>query len=129
MAKITISVGISGSKWPNGKPVSTEILPNGEKRHLMEDGRVMTVGQPTYRLEYLSTWVGAEPGETYPVNIAISGLSEVTGFYITWNFDIDELRNYAFHKTVSITHLETGESFTGEELCASLGGEMLPKRD
>jgi len=80
----------------------------------------MTVDKPNYRLDYLSTWIGSEAGETYSVDIAISGLSSTPGFYETWNFDIGEVRNYAFGKTVRITHLETGEIFTGEELQKAL---------
>lgn len=82
----------------------------------MEDGRLITVSKPTYRLEYLSTWVGTEPGETYPVNIAIVGNSLTEGFFEAWNFDIGEMRNYSFKKTVCIIHLETGGAFTGSEV-------------
>lgn len=119
--KITMSIG-PGSRysWPNGKPVSSEVLPDGRTRHALEDGRTITVGVPNYRLDYLSTWIGTEEGETYPVNIAIAGLSNVEGFFEVWNFDIGELRNYSFAKTVRVTHIQTGEIFTGAELEASL---------
>jgi hypothetical protein len=119
--KITVSVGMSSRhSWPNGKPVALETLPDGRTRHTLEDGRAMTVGVPNYRLDYLSTWVGAEEGETYSVNITIAGLSNVEGFFEVWNFDIGEVRNYSFAKTVCVTHLQTGEVFTGAELEASL---------
>ena len=106
----------SGHDWPNGKPVESVQLDGGKTRHLMEDGRLITVSKPTYRLEYLSTWVDAEPDETYPVNIAIVGNSLTGGFFEAWNFDIGEMRNYSFKKTVCIVHLQTGESFTGSEV-------------
>jgi hypothetical protein len=89
-------------------------------KHTLEDGRSMTVTKPTYRLFYLSTWIGAEPGETYEVNISLAGLSEIQGFYTTWNFDIGERRDYRFDKTVQIVHLVTGEILTGKALEASL---------
>ena len=106
----------SGHEWPNGKPVESVQLDDGKTRHLMEDGRLVTVSKPTYRLEYLSTWVGAEPDETYPVNIAIVGNSRTEGFFEAWNFDIGEMRNYSFKKIVRIVHLQTGEPFTGSEV-------------
>jgi hypothetical protein len=117
--KISIRV-TSRYEWPNGKPVASAILSDGKIRHVLEDGRAVTVSEPNYRLEYLSTWVGAEQDETYDVNIAIVGLSPVEGFYQTWNFDIGELRNYSFAKTKRIVHLTTGEVFTGVELWDSL---------
>jgi hypothetical protein len=111
--------------WVSGKPVCSETLADGRSRHTLIDGRIMTVSAaPTYCLEYLSTWVGAEEGETYPVNIAIAGLSSVEDFFEVWNFDIGEVRNYWFEKTVRITHLETGETFTGEELAAALRAQV-----
>lgn len=123
--KISLSVGSRYPAWPNGKPVRSDPLPDGRIRHVLEDGRIFTVGEPTYRLDYLSTWIGAAPGETYSVNIAIAGLSYVDGFFEVWNFDIDEVRCYAFRKTVRITHLKTGEVFNGEELEASLVAQPL----
>ncbi len=104
------------STWPTGKPISSETLENGKVKHTLEDGRSMTVSKPTYRLYYLSTWHGAQPGETYEVNIALAGLSSIKGFYTTWNFDIGERRDYRFDKTVQIVHLRTGVMLTGAEL-------------
>lgn len=124
--KVTISVGLTqGRAWPNGKPVKSEAMTDGRTRHALEDGRVMTVGSANYCLDYLSTWVSAEEGETYDVRIAIAGLSSVEGFFEAWNFDIGEVRNYAFAKSVRITHLQTGEVFTGTELEASLRSQCI----
>ncbi len=81
----------------------------------MEDGRVLTVKEPHYCIDYMSTWVGARPDDTYTINIAIVGLSDVDGFYEAWNFDIGELRSYSFAKTVTATHIATGETFNSEE--------------
>jgi hypothetical protein len=118
---IKISVGLTTNyTWPNGKPVRSEILSNGKSRHFLEDGRAITLSEPNYRLEYLSSWVGSEPDESYDVNIAIIGLSSIKGFYEAWNFDINEVRNYSFAKTKRIVHLTTGEIFTGAELQESL---------
>lgn len=120
---VNITVGLqNGSRWPDGKPVSSEALPDGRVRHLMADGRKMTVSKASYRLEYLSTWVGAKEDETYDVNIALAGLSHVPGYFEAWNFDINELRNYAFDKTVCIVDLTDGYRLTGEKLRADLGG-------
>jgi hypothetical protein len=76
---IKITVGL-GSGWPNGTPLKSESLPNGCTRHVMEDGRVITVGAPNYKLEYQSWFVGAGPKDTYEVNIALGGLSARKGF-------------------------------------------------
>lgn len=105
----------SRTQWPNGKPVASEPLPDGRVRYQLESGRLLTVGQPTYRVDYVSTWVGTEPGETYAIRLALIGLSNVDGFYEAWNFDIGEVRNYRFDKTVLVTHLETGETFNTVE--------------
>ncbi|WP_293403189.1 hypothetical protein [Polaromonas sp.] len=114
---VNISIGLSsGHQWPNGKPIHSEALPDGSTRHTLEDGRKLTVGKPTQQLEYISTWVGAAEGETYSVVIGIIGLSAVPGFYEVWNYDINAMRSYAFRKTVSITQLDTGESYTAEDL-------------
>ncbi|MEC4722846.1 hypothetical protein RY831_27170 [Noviherbaspirillum sp. CPCC 100848] len=115
--EIKVSVGVgSRYSWPNGKPVSSEALPDGRTKHTLENGRIFTVSRPTYVLDYLSTWMGGEPDETYSVQIAIAGLSAMEGFYEVWNFDTGQARNYAFHKTARITHIGTGNVFTGEEL-------------
>jgi hypothetical protein len=118
---IKFSVGLRARHaWANGKPVKSEQLSDGKTRHLLEDGRTITVHEPTYRLEYLSTWLGADPDETYDINIAIIGLSLAQGFYEVWNFDIGEARNYSFSKTHRIVDLKTGQEFTGQELRDSL---------
>jgi hypothetical protein len=120
---IKISVGLHNRfSWPNGTPIKSEVLADGRTVHLLEDGRKITVSQPNYRLEYQSTWIGAEPDETYDVNIAFVGLSLVEGFYEAWNFDMGKLRSYSFTKTHRIVHLVSGEIFTGEELRG-----LLPK--
>lgn len=121
--KISLSVGTRYAPWPDGRPVRSDPLPDGRVRHTLEDGRAFTVSEPTYKLDYLSNWVGVEPGTTYSVNIAIAGLSATAGFFEVWNFDIGAVRNYAFRKTLRITDLRTGEIFTGEELEASLASQ------
>ena len=118
---ITIEVGLgSRYSWPNGKPIKSENLDSGKVRHVLEDGRAVTVDEPDYKLDYISTRFGSAVDDTYEVRIAICGVSAVDGFYDVWNFDINEFRSYAFRKTVRVTHLETGEVFTGAELEASL---------
>lgn len=118
---ITVRIGISGDyEWPNGKPISSIELEDGRVKHTLEDGRAFIVSTPNYRLDYQSTWIGSVQGDTYSVNVAIVGLCEVAGFFTCWNFDIGELRCYAFHKTVRLVHLETGEVLSSLELEASL---------
>ena len=123
---VTITVGFGGrSGWPNGKPIKSERLPDGRYCHTLEDGRLMTVGAPSYRIDYLSTWVGSSPGETYEIKAAIGGLTDAPGWYWAWNFDIGELgelRHYRFDKTVRITALADGWAITGEALREQLGG-------
>lgn len=128
--KVTISVGLVGGRysWPNGKPTESEVLPDGRTRHLLEDGRRFTVAvKPTYAMEYLSTWVGAEPGDTYTVHIAIAGMSAVEGFYEAWNYDISQVRNYAFAKTMQVTDLETGDVLSGPEFERALRSQVGAK--
>lgn len=112
--------------WPNGKPVRSEKLPDGQYRHTLDDGRKITVGPlPTYRIDYLSTFVGAAPGETYEINVSLGGLADEAGFYWAWNFDIGdagELRHYRFDKTVKITDLSDGWSTDGETFRKQLEG-------
>lgn len=118
---ITITAELtSGRQWPNGKPIHTELLSDGRTKHTLEGGRKLIVSEPTYLMDYQSNWVGAKSGDTYSVKIAISGLSAAAGFFEAWNFDISEVRNYAFSKTVRIKHLTTGDVFTGEELQTAL---------
>lgn len=127
--EVKFSAGItSRHSWPNGKPTRSEVLEDGRTRHLLEDGRTFTVAkEPQYVLHYLSTWVGAEPDDTYAVKISIAGLSEVAGFFEVWNYDIGQVRSYAFAKTVEVVHIQSGESFSGtdfeEALRSKLDGE------
>jgi hypothetical protein len=121
MATVTFSVSVgSRHEWPSGRPTSSEQLPDGRVRHQLEDGRAVIVREPTYRVDYLSTWVGAKPEDTYPINLALIGLSSIEGFYEAWNFDIGELRSYKFTKTIRATHLSTGEAFNAEEFEAGV---------
>ncbi|WP_375577100.1 hypothetical protein [Paracidovorax oryzae] len=122
----TFSVSINTqSRWPDGKPEKSEPLPDGRIRHHMPDGRKLTVpAEAGYRIDYLSTWVGSEEGETYPVNVTFAGLSAVAGFVEVWNYDIGQMRSYGFHKIVLITDIKTGETHTGADLCKQLGGVM-----
>jgi hypothetical protein len=122
--KITVSEGAE-RRFPDGKPIISEKLPSGAMRHTMSDGRVLTVHTPTYTLHYLSNWVGVPPGTTYQVPVAISGLSTVDGYFEAWNFDLNELRNYSFSKTVKIVHMKTGEEITGMELKKDLN-DLIP---
>ena len=124
-----ITLGIAGSMWPNGTPINSELLPDGRTAHELEDGRKITVSKPNYRLEYLSTWIGAEADETYPVNIAVLGFSAVEGFYEVWNFDIGQLRSYSFAKTQKLVHLDSGETFTGAELKDLLPVALAAKQE
>lgn len=121
---IKIYAGIERSKWPNGTPIRSDRLPDGRTVHLLKDGRKITVSQPNFRLEYQSTWVGAESDETYDVSIAFVGLSLTEGFYEVWNFDTDKLRSYSFKKTHRVVHLISGEIFTGEELISVLRNSL-----
>lgn len=121
MATVTISINVGvRQRWPNGRPISSEKLSDGRVRHELEDGRVVTVSEATYRVEYLSTWVGAELGDTYSINLALIGLSSIEGYYETWNFDIGEFRSYKFAKTVRVTHLRTEQTFNTEEFEAGV---------
>lgn len=91
----------------------------------MSDGRIVTVpALPRYRIDYLSTWVDSEPDETYEINVTFSGLSSTRGYIEVWNFDIGQLRNYAFNKIMRVTDLNTDEWCTGQELCEQFGGSM-----
>lgn len=113
---VRITVGDS-SLWGDGLPISSAVLPDGRTQHAMKDGRRLTVPTtPTYVLEYLSNWGGVEPGETYPVNITIIGMSTVSGFYEAWNYDSGKVRSYRFDKTVTLTDAKDGTKFTGAEL-------------
>ena len=112
--------------WPNGSPVKTHTLPDGRTRNHMQDGRILTVPAfPSHVIEYLSTWIDSEPGETYSINASFSGLSMETGFVEVWNYDIGEVRNYAFHKISSVTCIEDGKIHSGYELSKELGGKYL----
>lgn len=121
---IRITGGIR-SRWSDdGVPVKSESLPDGRTRHTMKDGRTVTVSVANYRLDYQSTLVGAEPGDTYEVNVALTGCATVEGFFEAWNFDTNKLRNYRFDKTVSVTRLLDGSTFTGAELQWALTEHM-----
>lgn len=86
---------------------------------------------PKYRMEYLSSWMGAEPGDTYAIAVNLVGLSQVVGYCEAWNFDQNNLRSYAFHKIVRLVDLHDGHTFedAGQALCEQLGGEMLLPQD
>ena len=58
------------------------------------------------------------------MRVGISGLSSVEGFYEVWNYDINELRCYAFRKTVRVSHMETGEEFSGPDFEAALRAQI-----
>jgi len=113
--KISATVG-SRHSWPNGKPVASVSLPDGRVQHTLEDGRLITVSKATHVLDYESTFVGAKPGATYSINVALSGNTLDGCFYEVWNFDINELRHYAFSKTVRLRSIATGDEFSGQEL-------------
>ena len=113
--KISATIG-SRHSWPNGKPVASVPLPDGRVQHTLEDGRQIKVSKATHVLDYESTFVGAEPGETYSINVALSGNTLHGSFYEVWNFDINELRHYAFSKTVRLRNIVTGDEFSGQEL-------------
>ena len=111
--------------WPNGKPTYSELLPDGCTRHLLADGREFTVpSKPSYLLDYLANGFVSKSDDTYHANVAFAGLSAVEGFYEVWNFDISEVRQYSFERTVRLTHVETGEVFSPAELEAGLRASM-----
>jgi hypothetical protein len=107
----------SNGLWPNGKPTRSELLPDGRTVHTLEDGRQFLVPiRPIYLMDYLPAWADSAPDETHPVNIALAGLSSIDeGCYEVWNFDIGEVRNYLFARTVRVTRIDTGETYSGEE--------------
>jgi hypothetical protein len=91
----------------------------------MEDGDVLTLKEPTYRLEYIFRRLAPDAIETYSVNIGLTGRLLHNGrFFEAWNFDIDERRHYRFDKTHRLVGLKTGQVLTGEELCKDLEGSM-----
>ena len=91
----------------------------------MEDGDVLTLKEPTYRLEYIFRRLAPDDIETYSVNIGLTGRLLHNGrFFEAWNFDIDERRHYRFDKTHRLVGLKTGQVLTGEELCKDLEGSM-----
>src|SRR5262249_39791028 len=96
----------------------------------LADGRQLTAPiKPVYVMDYLSTWVDAAPNETNPVNIALAGLSSIgEGFYEVWNFDIGEVRNYLFAKTVRVTHIDSGEVYTCEEFERALRSAVADRQ-
>ncbi len=123
---LTIDLTPPGSDRPPGKPVKSEWMNDGRRRHTLPDGRRFTVGRSRYRLDYLATWAGAQPGETFAVRISIAGLAADPLYFEAWNHDLNELGRYAFHKAACITDVASGESITGEELRVQMGGAVLP---
>lgn len=125
MVNIRISLERSGYRFPDGKPVKAEALPDGRTTYTMADGRVMTPPRfNDYLIDYQSNFVGAKDGDTYQIPVSFSGLSSVRGFVECWNYEISELRNYAFDKIVRVISVDGGWSLTGEELRLQLGGEL-----
>lgn len=120
---VTITVGMgSGSRWPSGKPLKSELRPDGRTAHTMEDGRTITVpDKPLYRLEYEARLAG----DSFNVDVTLIGLSSEDGYVETWNHKMGQLRSYAFHKILNITNLEDGRTHTARQLCMQLGGEIL----
>jgi hypothetical protein len=120
----------SNGLWPNGKPTRSELLPDGRTVHTLEDGRQLMVPiKAVYVMHYLPTCVDAAPNETYPVNIALAGLSSIDqGFYEVWNFDIGEVRNYLFARTVRVTHIDTGEVYSREEFERALRSAVADRQ-
>lgn len=109
----------------NGSPLSTEVGPDGARRHFMADGRTFVEDGPKFRLEYQSLF----PGKTYKRDIAVFGLAEETHLFEAWCFVYGALRKYAFAKVVSIEALPIGERITGEEMRVLMGGTKLPGRE
>lgn len=123
MVTIKISTSIGGSsKWPDGKPLKSELQPDGRTAHQMPDGRTIIVpATPLYRVEYQSRLAG----DTFFVEVTLIGLSKEPGYVETWNHKISQVRSYAFHKILGLTNLETGEKHEALQLCRQLGGEFL----
>lgn len=116
------------SNFPDGTPQESEVLSDGRVRHRIGDGRTITVAAvPTYRMDYLSNWIGSEPGETYEIPVALLGKSNVTGFFEAWNYDQSKLKSYAFHKTIRLTDIATGKVFedAGSLICERLDAVAL----
>ena len=114
---ITMKVAL-GPAWPDTSTVRSTQISHGRIRHELADGRAIVVSEPNYELEYRV--ISMFESDTFKARIALAGLAERPGCFEAWNFDVNALRAYAFAKTVQIVHLQTGESFTGAELQASL---------
>jgi len=75
--------------------------------------------EPEYLLAYLSAFIEAEPGDTYDVRVSLIGRSSQPGFVECWNYDIGEVRNYAYAKIVRLTDLDSGEVYDSREIRAA----------
>lgn len=95
--------------------VASDALGDGRVRHHLSDGRTVVVGPPTYDLEYRSMTSGS-----FRTQVSLAGLSAHPGCFDTWNYDQNGPRTYAFAKTIALTHLQTGERWTADELQAAL---------
>lgn len=116
------------SRFVDRSVLSSETLPDGRIRHQLADRRTLTIPPaPTHRMEYLSTWVDSEPGETYDINIAPIGPCSATGYCEVWNYDSGKVRSYAYDKIVRLVSLVDGQVYerAGEVLCHQFGGTML----
>lgn len=116
-----ISIGLSSQgryDFPDGDPVSEELLSDGRTKYILKDGRAITCPQRAcYTLHYISSFVGVTPGETYEVPISLVGHSPTLDeFFEAWDYGAKKLKCYKYEKTASLVHNITGESFSGVEL-------------
>jgi hypothetical protein len=120
-ANLKMKIELKATKrWGNSKPLASTKQPDGRTTHVLADGRKLTVGRPTHILYYQSSWVGSEACDTYEVPIALSGAHDSEGFYEAWNFDLQEVRNYAFKKTKKLVQIDNGTEISGDELMRAL---------
>lgn len=114
------------SQSPPGRScnvVSTEVLPDGSRRHTLQDGRRFEESGPDFRLVYQSYF----PGSTYSREISIFGLArDRPDLFEAWCYVADDFRTYAFRKTISIAEIRGQHEVSGAELCARMGGTLEP---